>query len=182
MTVSPTERPLRGPLIGTLIFIVLVPGSVVGLVPYLLSGWNVQPPLCAWPPVRWIGGALFLIGAPFFFDFAARFVWEGRGTPAPVAPTQRLVVGGPFRYVRNPGYVSVLGMILGQALFLGNTSILLYAFCMALGFHLFVVFYEEPTLRRQFGEEYEVYCRRVPRWVPCCRHAGNHDRSCSRMN
>ncbi len=166
MTLTPPERPLRGPIIGTIIFVVFVPGSVVGLVPFLLSRWHVQPPFLGWLFVRWIGVALFLIAAPFFVDFVARFVWEGRGTPAPVAPTRRLVVGGPFRYVRNPGYLSVLAMIFGQGLFFGRASILLYAVCVALGFHLFVVFYEEPTLRTQFGDAYEAYCRHVPRWMP----------------
>jgi protein-S-isoprenylcysteine O-methyltransferase Ste14 len=91
---------------------------------------------------------------------------RGRGTPAPIAPTEHLVVGGPFRWVRNPGYVAVVSLVVGQALVFGSGAVLAYAAVLAVGFHLFVVLYEEPTLRRQFGEEYEAYCREVPRWFP----------------
>jgi protein-S-isoprenylcysteine O-methyltransferase Ste14 len=90
---------------------------------------------------------------------------EGRGTPAPVAPTERLVVGGSFRWVRNPGYIAVLGLVVGEG-FLAHTSVLVYAASLAVAFHLFVLLYEEPTRRGQFGTEYEQYCRRVPRWIP----------------
>ena len=90
---------------------------------------------------------------------------------APIAPTERLVVGGPFRWVRNPGYISVIALLLGQALVFGSSVLLAYAAVIALGFHLFVVFYEEPTLRRQFGAEYETYCRAVRRWIPRLRPA-----------
>jgi protein-S-isoprenylcysteine O-methyltransferase Ste14 len=104
-----------------------------------------------------------------FVRFLLHFVGEGQGTPAPIAPTKHLVVGGPFRRVRNPGYIGVLSMVLGQGLFFGSAPVVAYAALLAVGFHLFVVLYEEPTLRRQFGEEYEAYCRRVPRWVPRLR-------------
>ena len=96
---------------------------------------------------------------------------EGRGTPAPIAPTEHLVVGGPFRWVRNPGYLSVVALLVGQALLFASPAFSVYAAVVALGFHLFVVLYEEPTLRRQFGADYETYCRAVPRWVPGLRPA-----------
>jgi protein-S-isoprenylcysteine O-methyltransferase Ste14 len=163
---SPPRRGLLGPLFGTIVFTLVVPGSVVVLVPYALTRWELRAPLLGWPAIRWAGLLLIGIGAPFFIDFLARFVREGRGTPAPIAPTEKLVVGGTFRFVRNPGYLSVLAMITGQGLFLGSGSVLIYATVVAAIFHLFVVFYEEPTLRRQFGESYGRYCHRVPRWLP----------------
>ena len=148
--------------LGTLAFTAIVPGTVVGLVPYLLSGWRLAP-----GAVLRVAGALSILAAlPVFIAFLLRFVREGLGTPAPIAPTQRLVVGGPFRFVRNPGYVAVVAMVAGQGLLFANGAVLVYAVLLALGFHLFVVGYEEPTLRRQFGAEYEDYCRRVPRWWP----------------
>jgi protein-S-isoprenylcysteine O-methyltransferase Ste14 len=153
-----------GPALGTILFVTLVPGTAIGVVPYLLSGWVVRPALFS--GARAVGVLLFPLALLVFVNFNLRFVREGRGTPAPIAPTQRLVVGGPFRYVRNPGYLSALSMILGQGLFFGNVAVLIYAAVLALGFHLFVLLYEEPTLRRQFGGEYEDYCRRVPRWIP----------------
>ena len=79
----------------------------------------------------------------------------------------------PVFLVRNPGYIAVVSMVVGQGLFLGSKAVLVYAACLALGFHLFVVLYEEPTLRGQFGEQYAAYCRRVPRWFPRVRGNGS---------
>ena len=113
-----------------------------------------------------------LLGLPLFVTFLGRFVREGHGTPAPVAAPERLVVGGAFRYVRNPGYVAVVSMVVGQGLLFASKPILAYAAGLALAFHLFVVLYEEPALRGRFGEQYASYCRRVPRWIPR-RHLEN---------
>ena len=96
----------------------------------------------------------------------ARFVTEGTGTPAPVAPTQQLVVGGLYRYVRNPMYLAVAATIVGQALALGRTVLLVYAALFGVTVYAFVRLYEEPTLREQFGEQYEEYRRAVPGWWP----------------
>jgi protein-S-isoprenylcysteine O-methyltransferase Ste14 len=164
-----TDRPPLRAVLGTLVFVPLVPGTVVGLVPYLLSGWRLVPPLFDGGASRALGAALFLLALPVFADFLVRFVREGHGTPAPVEPPKRLVVGGAFHRVRNPAYVSVVSMVVGQGLFFASVPVLLYAALLAFGFHLFVVLYEEPALRRQFGAEYEEYCRRVPRWIPRLR-------------
>src|SRR5262245_36002497 len=160
-----SDRPPRWAAPGTLLFVAVLPGTVVAIVPYLLTRWTLRPPLLG-PASRAVGAALVVLGLALFVDFCVRFVREGHGTPAPVAPTSRLVVGGPYRWVRNPGYVAVLAMIVGQALLLGAPSLLGYAGGVAVGFHLFVILYEEPTLRRSFGAEYETYCRAVPRWLP----------------
>jgi protein-S-isoprenylcysteine O-methyltransferase Ste14 len=153
-------------VVGTIVFTICVPGTVIGLGPFLLSRWTFQPPFLGSMVTRWLGTALLVVAAPVFFDFLVRFVREGHGTPAPVAPPQRLVVGGVFRRVRNPGYLAVLSLLVGQALLFGSLAVLAYAAVVAVAFHLFVVLYEEPTLRRQFGAEYEAYCRDVPRWLP----------------
>ncbi len=160
------NRSLLWPAIGTILFVVCVPGTVVVYLPYLLSRWTVGAPFFGVAMTRWFGLALIVCGLPIFCDFVLRFVREGRGTPAPIAPPRHLVVRGTFRYVRNPGYVAVVSLLVGQALLLGSSALLLYAFAVALAFHGFVVLYEEPTLRRQFGAEYEAYCRAVPRWLP----------------
>jgi protein-S-isoprenylcysteine O-methyltransferase Ste14 len=84
-------------------------------------------------------------------------------------------VGGVYRYVRNPAYIAVIAMLVGQALFFGNRALLEYAFVVAIGFHLFVILYEEPTLTRKFGRDYQAYCQEVPRWIPHLRppiHSG----------
>jgi protein-S-isoprenylcysteine O-methyltransferase Ste14 len=162
-------RPPLWAYLGTVVFTVVVPGSVVGLVPYLISRWEMKPPLLGIAPTRWIGIAMFAVAIPAFADFLARFVREGHGTPAPIAPTRRLVVGGVYRRVRNPAYIAVIAMIAGQALFFGNLGVLEYALAVAIAFHLFVILYEEPTLRRTFGRDYEDYCRAVSRWIPRLR-------------
>jgi protein-S-isoprenylcysteine O-methyltransferase Ste14 len=152
----------RRAALGTVLFTLALPGTVIALVPWLLTGWR----LAAGGLPRIAGIALIAAALPIFSAFLVRFVREGLGTPAPIAPTERLVVGGPFRRVRNPGYLSVIAMLLGEALLFGSWAVSAWAALAALGFHLFVVLYEEPTLRRQFGAEYEDYCRRVPRWWP----------------
>jgi protein-S-isoprenylcysteine O-methyltransferase Ste14 len=109
---------------------------------------------------------LIAVGSAIVLEAFGRFALEGIGTPAPVFPTKHLVVKGSYRYVRNPMYVAVTSMILGQALLLGNLHLLEYAVIPWLVAHLFVLIYEEPTLRRSFGAEYETYCAHVPRWIP----------------
>jgi protein-S-isoprenylcysteine O-methyltransferase Ste14 len=154
------------PALGTVIFGLVVVGPIVALVPWIVTGWVIQEPLFDGETSRWIGAVLFLIGLPIWGSAALRFVRQGRGTPAPVAPPEHLVVTGLYRYVRNPMYVGVLAMIFGQALFLGSRGSLIYGLCMAIGFHLFIVLYEEPALRAKFGAEYVAYCTRVRRWLP----------------
>jgi len=95
-----------------------------------------------------------------------RFALQGVGTPAPVFPTRHLVVAGLYRHVRNPMYISVMATILGQGVLFGNVDVLGYGAVVWLLFHVFVLVYEEPTLRSTFGTEYESYCGKVPRWIP----------------
>jgi protein-S-isoprenylcysteine O-methyltransferase Ste14 len=152
--------------VGSLVFLLLVPGVVAGLVPWLLTGWRVREPWLHWMPLRVAGWILLAAGVFVLLQAFVRFVVEGLGTPAPVAPTERLVVGGLYRYVRNPMYLAVAAIILGQALLLGQPILLLYAGAFAVAVAAFVRWYEEPTLRRQFGEQYEAYQRAVPAWWP----------------
>jgi protein-S-isoprenylcysteine O-methyltransferase Ste14 len=148
---------------GSVTFLVLVPGVVAGVIPWLLTGWEMNDaPLV----VRIAGGALVAGGAAFLLHAFARFVIEGVGTPAPVAPTERLVVGGVYRYVRNPMYLAVAATICGQALLLGQWGLLAYAAVFVAVVATFVITYEEPTLEAQFGAEYEAYRRAVPGWLP----------------
>jgi protein-S-isoprenylcysteine O-methyltransferase Ste14 len=105
-------------------------------------------------------------GALILLDSFARFAIKGLGTPAPVFPTRYLVTTGLYRYVRSPMYIAVVAVIIGQGLVLGNMRVLEYGMLVWLGFHLFVVAYEEPTLRATFGPEYEGFCSGVSRWLP----------------
>jgi protein-S-isoprenylcysteine O-methyltransferase Ste14 len=147
---------------GSIVFLVVAPGVVAGLGPWLIAGWDGHP---AWQ-LRAAGVVLVAASAAVLLHAFAHFVLEGIGTPAPVAPTERLVVGGLYRYVRNPMYVAVTATILGQALLFGRVVLVGYAVAFAAVVAAFARFYEEPTLRRQFGAEYEAYRRAVPGWRP----------------
>jgi protein-S-isoprenylcysteine O-methyltransferase Ste14 len=164
---SPQTRT-RGVLaiLGTVVFLVLAPGFFVVLMPYWISGWQFQPAFLGFPSFRVIGAVLITASAPVLLESFARFALEGLGTPAPVFPTQHLVVKGFYRYARNPMYLAVVSMVIGQALLLGNLRVLAYGLFAFLITHVFVLSYEEPKLRETFGAEYETYCAHVPRWIP----------------
>ena len=153
-------------IIGSAIFLVIAPGTLAVYVPYAWTRWHVQPALLGLPFLRVIGALFIVAGLPVLIDSFLRFAIHGLGTPAPIAPPQRLVVSGLYRYVRNPMYVAVLLLIFGQGVLFGSISLLEYGIVVWLGFFAFVLFYEEPTLRAQFGNEYRDFCANVPRWLP----------------
>jgi protein-S-isoprenylcysteine O-methyltransferase Ste14 len=155
--------------VGSAVFFLAAPGVVAGLIPWLLTRWQAREPLPYWAPMRVLGGILLVAGLIALIRAFVRFVMEGLGTPAPIAAPERLVVGGVYRYVRNPMYVAVLAAIVGQALLLGRLGLLLYAAAAWLLVAAFVRWYEEPTLTRRFGEDYETYRRAVPAWWPRLR-------------
>lgn len=154
---------------GSALWFALAPGVVAGVIPWWITRWqpNAAP---AWAlPLRVAGTAAIVWGVIVLLGAFRRFVVEGLGTPAPVAPTEHLVVGGWYRYVRNPMYVAVLAVIVGQAAVLWNPSLIWYGAIVAAAFVFFVKVYEEPTLARQFGAQYEAYRRAVPGWIPRLR-------------
>jgi protein-S-isoprenylcysteine O-methyltransferase Ste14 len=153
-------------VLGSALFFVAAPATVAGLIPWLIAHWEFQPPFLAAEPMRWVGIAFIVVGVPGLLDSFARFALQGLGTPAPIAPTRNLVVTGLYRHVRNPMYVSVVAIILGQALLFGDWRLLLYGALIFLAFHIFVLAYEEPTLRQCYEVEYETYRANVPRWLP----------------
>jgi protein-S-isoprenylcysteine O-methyltransferase Ste14 len=159
-------RTRAAALAASFVFFWLAPGVVAGMVPWLLTGWRAERALLGFEVGRLAGGLAVIIGVAILVDCFSRFALEGRGTPAPVAPTVRLVASGLYRYVRNPMYVGVLAVIVGQSFLLGRVVLLVYAALVWLAFHTFVVVYEEPTLARQFGRSYDAYRTHVPRWLP----------------
>ena len=152
--------------VGSLVFFLVAPCVVAGLVPWWLTGWHRGSSSAGWLPVQLLGLALLLAATLVLVASFVRFVAEGIGTPAPVAPTEHLVVGGFYRYVRNPMYVAVVAAVVGQALLLVRPVLLGYAVVVLATVAAFVRGYEEPTLRRQFGAEYDDYRRAVPAWLP----------------
>jgi protein-S-isoprenylcysteine O-methyltransferase Ste14 len=152
--------------LGSLLFLFVAPGVTAGLIPWLLTGWDsTDPPLA----VAVAGAVLIALGAAVLLHAFARFVIEGLGTPAPVAPPEHLVVGGLYRHVRNPMYVAVAATIAGQAALLGRPGLLLYGLAFVAVVATFVRLYEEPVLSERFGAEYEAYRAAVPGWRPRLR-------------
>jgi protein-S-isoprenylcysteine O-methyltransferase Ste14 len=145
------------------LFIVLVPGSIAGWLPWYISGWR-RPRLDGAP--EFIGIFFAVLGWLVLLWCARDFAVRGRGTPNPADPPRALVVDGLYRFVRNPMYVAIVTSLLGQAAMFRSSAVVWYAAIVAAAFHLRVVLYEEPTLTELFGDSYTDYRRRVPRWIP----------------
>lgn len=150
-------------LLQTLLFLIVAPGTFALLIPWWLTGWQVEAGLLHNPL---IGIPLIAAGAYVLLDSFLRFAREGLGTPAPIKPPEKLVISGFYRYVRNPMYCAVLALTLGQTLLFGSAAMLGYCAVIWLCTHCFVLFYEEPKLKSLFGADYDAYCAKVSRWLP----------------
>jgi protein-S-isoprenylcysteine O-methyltransferase Ste14 len=151
-------------LLVTLAFVVFGgPGIVVVYLPAWITRWRVRQQPWGW---RLLAGALIAIGLLPLGESIARFVSVGRGTLSPSHPTETLVATGFYRHVRNPMYIGVLALIAGQCVLFRSWPLFAYLGCIALAVHLFVMFYEEPTLRKKYGASYDEFRRNVPRWLP----------------
>lgn len=157
--------------VGSAAFFVAGPGTVAVLVPWAISGWRVAGPEPLWAaiPVRLVAAVLIAAGAAVLVHAFYRFATEGRGTPIPAAPPGHLVVGGLFRYVRNPMYVAIIAANAGQALLFWQLRLVWYCLAVTLVPMAFVRWYEEPKLRREFGADYDEYRANVPGWLPRLR-------------
>ena len=155
-----------------LLFTVIAPGTLAVYVPLTIAAGR---PLATGAAAA-LAAIVFAAGAAIYLWCLWDFATFGRGTPAPIDPPRKLVIRGLYRYVRNPMYVGVLTMILGWVLCFPARDLALYGLVVAAGFHLFVVLYEEPALRRRFGPEYDEYRARVGRWLPRLRPAKGNAR------
>ncbi|MBL0715954.1 MAG: isoprenylcysteine carboxylmethyltransferase family protein [Desulfosarcina sp.] len=156
----------NSPLFKTLLIGPVFVGIVAFLIPlgiFIATRYRVGVDMVS---VRYLGLIPFTLGAFVSLWCVKDFVIRGRGTPAPFDPPTRLVLQGPYRYVRNPMYVGLFFVLIGEALLYASFFVLLYSLFLAAAAHIFVIFYEEPTLRRKFGERYEQYLKSVPRWRP----------------
>jgi len=151
-------------LVGSAAFLVIAPGTVAGLVPWLITKWRVGEGASSGYSIA--GAILIVLSLALLIECFVRFAVRGLGTPAPLAPTNKLVVTGAYARVRNPMYVAVLGLIFGQALWFACAALIAYGISIAFAFTLFVIYCEEPRLRRAFPDEYEAYFANVPRWLP----------------
>src|SRR5258708_12837080 len=149
-------------ILGSVLFFVAAPVVVAGLVTWWIMRWEFQPAFLGFEVTRVIGVMLIIAGIPGLVDSFARFALQGLGTPAPIAPTQNLVVTGLYRYVRNPIYIALVSVTVGQALLFGDGRLLWYGAVGWLAFHLFVVLYEEPTLPPKFVITSETFPPHTP--------------------
>ncbi len=151
-------------LLKNLLFTLLVPGTAGVLIPLRIAARRIPAPM--WEAWSMLGLMLLAAGAGGYFWCLWEFAVTGRGTPAPIDPPRHLVIRGPYRFVRNPIYVSAVTVVLGWAAYFHSTEVFLYATVLAAAFHLFVVSVEEPTLRHKFGDSYAHYRHTVRRWLP----------------
>ena len=152
-------------LIRNLFFTILQPGVVVALVPYLIlryTGREIVP--AAWDANHFIGAGLIVIGVVIALSCIVRFATEGKGTLSPLDPTKKLVIRGLYKYSRNPMYVGVMLIMIGETLFYWSLALAIYSAVVFLVFNLFIILHEEPRCRRDFGDEYAEYCHRTRRW------------------
>src|SRR5215203_1717815 len=166
LRLSRMETNVTMAILGSALFFVAAPSVLAGLIPWWMTHWEFLPPFFDLQATRVVGALLILAGLPGLVDSFARFASQGLGTPAPIAPPQNLVVTGLYRYVRNPMYVAVVAVILGQAFLFGDWRLVTYGALMWLAFHAFVLAYEEPVLAQSFGAHYEDFRANVPRWIP----------------
>lgn len=161
------------PLFKTVLFTILVPGTVAGLIPaWIRGGWALRGP--AWAAT--VGGIALLAGVAIYLWCAWDFATAGRGTPLPQDPPRALVARGLYRFSRNPMYVGVVAAVVGQAVWARSPGIAAYAALLAAMFHLRVVIFEEPVLRRSFGADYQRYVTEVPRWFGRRARTSSHAR------
>lgn len=157
-------------LLKNLLFTLLVPGTVAVFVPQRIIARAGVAPAADGLILALLGGIATTTGLALYSWCLWDFAVKGRGTPAPIDAPKSLVVSGPYRWVRNPMYVAVLVFIFGQAMIYGARAVALYALAVWAFFCVFVMLYEEPTLRRRFGTDYDAYCSRVGRWLPRAPH------------
>lgn len=150
----------------TILWSVFVPGTLTVVVPYLLLSYRNEPFVFELSALRFAGLIPMALGTLFYLWCAWDFTFTGKGTPAPFDPPKEIVVLGLYRHVRNPMYVAALLILVGEAILFESATLAIFAGLVFLVFHAWVILYEEPVLRRKFGNSYENYCTNVSRWIP----------------
>ncbi|MCD4743046.1 MAG: isoprenylcysteine carboxylmethyltransferase family protein [Desulfobacteraceae bacterium] len=148
-----------------LFFMIIGPGSVIVLIPYLIISFFSPPDYYKIVRLQYIGIIPFLIGLVISLRCFYDFISVGKGTPVPIDPPKKLVIIGMYRFVRNPMYIGILFLLFGEAIFFKSFVLLGYTACVYCLFQIFIIGFEEPMLKTKFGKEYEDYCKIVPRWL-----------------
>lgn len=153
-------------ILRNLVFTILQPGIVAGLIPYLIvENGKALFSDAHWEWQQYIGMVFFALGLFVLTICLSSFIVKGRGTLSPLDPTRRLVTDGLYRFSRNPMYIGVIFILIGETVFFESYALLMYSALVFTGFNLFIAFVEEPRLRRDFGEEYRAYTQKVGRWI-----------------
>jgi protein-S-isoprenylcysteine O-methyltransferase Ste14 len=153
-------------LLRNLFFTILHPGLVAGLIPFWILGTKANIPVVqSWRFYQSSGTLLFVIGLAVMLNCILSFAVKGRGTLSPADPTKRLVITGLYRFSRNPMYIGVMMILIGEAIFFQSVNLWIYLVVVCIGFNMFILLHEEPRLRRDFGEEYNRYCQKTRRWI-----------------
>lgn len=152
--------------IRNLFFTILQPGLVAGLIPLWIIGFNINSIFdSTWQLYHYIAAIVFLIGLVIMLWCIINFAIKGKGTLSPADPTKKLVVHGLYKLSRNPMYVGVILILIGEVLFFLSVELGIYAIFVFIAFNIFILFVEEPRLKRDFGEEYIQYCKKTRRWL-----------------
>lgn len=153
-------------LLRNFLFTILQPGVVTVLIPFLILYYSRTELLPGrWTALNVAGAVVMVAGTCILLNCVLRFATEGKGTISPIDPTKKLVIRGLYKYSRNPMYVGVMFIMIGEAVFIWSLALAIYAAIVFAAFNLFIVLHEEPRCRREFGSEYEDYYRRVRRWL-----------------
>jgi protein-S-isoprenylcysteine O-methyltransferase Ste14 len=149
-----------------LFFTILQPGLVAGLIPYWILGRKAMSvPIQPQKFHQYLGVMIFIVGLGIMLSCIVNFAIKGRGTLSPADPTKHLVVAGLYKYSRNPMYLGVIMMLIGEAVFFQSSALWIYLVVVFIGFHLFILMHEEPRLKKDFEAEYKEYCKKVRRWI-----------------
>jgi protein-S-isoprenylcysteine O-methyltransferase Ste14 len=152
--------------LSTIFFTALQPGLVAGYFPWLIARDDFQGRLAQpFGLQQYLGIVIGMLGFVIMMICIARFAMEGMGTLSPADPTKRLVIRGLYKYSRNPMYIGVTGLLVGESVFTQSSALWMYSIIVFAMFNLYIVFFEEPRLKRDFGKEYGDYCAAVRRWL-----------------
>lgn len=163
MTTTARETKGISPWLAALLFTLLVPTPMGVGIPWLITRWQMQPPLAGFESGRWIGGIMILVGAALLLSAIAWFAHEG---VKPYPPIERVVTTGPYAYTRNPMYGGVVLIMIGQGLLFGSRGEFIYGVCWLVAFYIFEWTIDDPFIIKRMGKSYEDYCRDVPGWIP----------------
>src|SRR5262245_53565429 len=151
------------PWVAALLFTLLVPTPMGVGIPYLITRWQMQPPLTGFEAGRWLGILMIVVGAA---SLLSAIYWFAREGVKPYPPIERVITTGPYAWTRNPMYGGVVFVMIGQGLLFGSLGEVIYGVCWLIAFYVFELYIDDPFITKRMGKAYEDYCAEVPGWIP----------------